>query len=172
MSTPFIAEVRLVGFNFAPADWNFCNGQLLSISQYDALFALIGTTYGGDGQSTFGLPDLRGRIPIHQGSNGVSTYVMGQTGGLENVTITSNAYPLHSHVLSASPNPGTSGSPTGNVAGGLSNAYSASAPSTSLPMNATVLGSAQGSGQPHSNLQPYLTLNWVISLFGVFPSQN
>ena len=172
MSSPYVGEVRLVGFNFAPAGWNFCNGALVSIAENEALFNLIGTTYGGDGQSTFAMPDLRGRIPLHQGSNGISNYVMGQIGGAENVTIASNTYPQHSHVLYASPNPGTSGSPTGNVAGGLSDAYSASAPSASLPMNATVLSSAQGSGQPHSNLQPYLTLNWVISLFGVFPSQN
>jgi microcystin-dependent protein len=173
MSSPYIGEVRLVGFNFAPLDWSFCNGQLLSISENSTLFTLIGTTYGGDGQSTFGLPDLRGRVPVHQGSlPGGGTYVIGQVSGVENVTINFNSYPNHSHALSASSNPGTSSSPNGNVAGTLANSYSAATPTASLAMNAQVLAAAAGSNQPHENLQPYVVLNWVIALYGVYPSQS
>jgi microcystin-dependent protein len=171
MSTPYIGEVRLVGFNFQPSGWNFCNGALVSIAENSTLFQLIGTIYGGDGQNTYGLPNLQGRVPVHFGSNGISNYVMGQTGGAENVTVTQNQYPVHSHTLLASANPGSSSSPTGNVAGGFTDAYSASAPTSAIALNPLSLPSSGGS-QPHENLQPYLVLNWVISLFGVFPSQN
>jgi len=169
MSTPFVGEVRLVGFNFAPAGWDFCAGQTLSIAQYETLFNLIGTTYGGDGQSTFELPDLQGRIPIHQGSNGGITYVIGQTGGVENVTVGINQYPSHNHSLQGSSAPAGVSNPTNATVGSGLKAYSAAPPAT--PMNSAMLGIA-GGGQPHDNLQPFLALNWIISLFGVYPSQG
>jgi microcystin-dependent protein len=169
MSQPYVGQVLLVGFNFAPVDWATCNGALLSISENSTLFNLIGTTYGGDGQTTFGLPDLRGRIPIHQGSNGVSTYVMGATGGVENVTISINQFPTHTHSLLGSAAAGSSGTPTNNVLGGVS-AYTTMAPS--IAMNNSMIGSSGGGNLPHSNLQPFLVLNWVIALYGVYPSQS
>jgi microcystin-dependent protein len=170
MSQPFVGEVRVVGFNFAPVGWATCNGVLQSIAENSTLFNLIGTTYGGDGQQTFGLPDLQGRIPIHQGNNGVSTYVIGQTGGVENVTITLNQFPAHTHALQgSSANAGTN-IPTGNTLGANVSAYSTVAPS--IAMNNAVIGFSGGGSQPHNNLQPYLVLNWIISLFGVYPSQS
>jgi microcystin-dependent protein len=169
MSQPFIGEVRAVGFNFPPVGWATCNGALQSIAENSTLFNLIGTTYGGDGQSTFGLPDLQGRIPIHQGSNGVSTYVIGQLGGVENVTITLNQFPTHTHPLQGSSSVAGSNIPTGNTLGGVS-AYSAAAPT--LALNNATIGFSGGGSQPHDNLQPYLVLNWIISLFGIFPSQS
>ena len=169
MSQPFIGQLLLVGFNFAPAGWATCNGAIISIAENSTLFALIGTTYGGNGQTTYNLPDLRGRIPIHQGSNGVSTYVIGQTGGVENVTITVNQYPSHTHSLQGSSTAGSTSIPTNNVLGAVS-AYTTETPS--IAMNNATIGFSGGGNQPHNNLQPYLALNWVISLFGVFPSQN
>jgi microcystin-dependent protein len=170
MSQPFVGEVRVVGFNFAPVGWATCNGVLQSIAENSTLFNLIGTTYGGDGQQTFGLPDLQGRIPIHQGNNGVSTYVIGQTGGVENVTITLNQFPAHTHALQgSSANAGTN-IPTGNTLGANVSAYSTVAPS--IAMNNAVIGFSGGGSQPHNNLQPYLVLNWIISLFGIYPSQS
>jgi microcystin-dependent protein len=169
MSQPFVGEVRLVGFNFAPAGWLICAGQILPIDQYSTLFNLIGTTYGGDGQQTFGLPDLRGRTPIHQGSSGGSTYVMGQTGGTETVTLNVSQYPLHNHLLMASSNNGTLNTPTNNTVGGL-NAYAGITPVDA--MNSKMLLPSPGNNLPHDNMQPFQVLNWVISLFGVYPSQS
>jgi microcystin-dependent protein len=168
---PFIGEVRLVGFNFAPVDWAICNGQVLAISQNSTLFQLIGTTYGGDGQTTFNLPDLQGRTPIHQGSNGVTNYVIGQTGGVEQVTLNVNQYPAHSHTLYGSGS--TSGgvnNPAGNVPGELANVYSAGTPAGT--MGSSTLSPAAGGNLPHDNLQPYLVLNWIIALYGVYPTQG
>jgi microcystin-dependent protein len=170
MSQAYIGEVRLVGFNFAPQNWAHCNGQQLPISQNNPLFTLIGTTYGGDGTSNFNLPNLQGRIPIHQGSNGVTNYVMGQLGGAETVTIGMTQYPAHNHLLAGSNTAGGSGSPVGNVAGTVPAVYTAAAPST--PMNGNVLGPSGGGNQPHENRQPYLVLNWIINLYGIFPTQN
>ncbi|MGO9775075.1 MAG: phage tail protein [Terracidiphilus sp.] len=170
MSTCFIGEVRLVGFNFAPLDWSFCNGQLVSISSNETLYNLIGTTYGGDGQSTFGLPNLQGRIPIHYGSNGVSTYIIGQSGGVESVTISANQYPAHTHSLIASKNTTGSNTATGNVVNSGLTAYTPDAPNSA--MLAAQVGTNGGGNQPHSNLQPYLALNWVIALYGIYPTQN
>lgn len=166
MSQPFIGEIRLFGGNFAPVGWAFCNGQLLSISQNTALFTLIGTTYGGDGQTTFALPDLRGRLPVHQGGG----FTIGQTGGAEQVTLTTNQVPAHGHAISATSTDGTSADPT-NATWGESDArtYSTSAPDAT--MHASALGAA-GSGQPHDNMMPFATLNFIIALEGVFPSQN
>ena len=170
MSQPFVGEIRLVGFNFAPAGWAFCNGATLAISENDTLFNLIGTTYGGDGQSTFNLPDLRGRTPVHMGQGtGLSNYVEGQTGGVEQVTLTVTQIPQHSHPMLGSSNAGTSNNAANGVPGNGQAVYSANAPT--VAMNAQVLA-ASGGSQPHDNLQPYLVLNWIISLFGIFPSQT
>jgi microcystin-dependent protein len=170
MSQPFVGEVRVVGFNFAPVGWATCNGVLQSIAENSTLFNLIGTTYGGDGQQTFGLPDLQGRIPIHQGSNGVSTYVIGAKGGVENVTITLNQFPTHTHQLLGSATAAGSNIPTNNTLGSSVGIYTTGAPA--IAMNNAMIGSSGGGSQPHSNLQPYLALNWIISLFGIFPSQS
>ncbi len=166
MGQPFIGEIRMFGGNFAPTGWAFCNGQLMAISENDTLFALIGTTYGGDGQSTFGLPDLRGRLPVHQGSG----YTIGELSGSEDVTLTSSQLPQHSHPLACVASNGSLGNPQGNViAGGPLNMYTATAADT--PMGAQIVGNAGGS-QPHSNLMPSLCVSFIISIFGIFPTQN
>jgi microcystin-dependent protein len=169
MSQPYVGQLSLVGFNFAPAGWQMCSGQLLSIAEYSTLFNLVGTTYGGDGVQTFGLPDLRGRIPLHQGNNGTSTYVIGQTGGVETVTVNMSQFPTHTHALQGSSTAASSNLPTGNVLGAVE-AYTTEA--TLLTLNNATIGFSGGGSQPHSNQQPYLVLNWIISLFGVYPSQN
>jgi microcystin-dependent protein len=154
--------------NFAPAGWMFCEGQLLPISENETLFNLIGTTYGGDGQSTFALPDLRGRIPIHQG-NGVT---LAETGGAEEITLTVNQIPAHGHPFLASNSGGTSSNAQGNdicSSPSLNLYLEGQAPDVSL--NPAVVGSAGGS-QPHTNFQPYLCIDFIISLFGIFPSQS
>jgi microcystin-dependent protein len=168
MSQSYVGEVRLVGFNYAPYGWAFCNGNVQSISENPTLFNLIGTTYGGDGQTTYQLPNLQGRIPIHQGSSGASNYVIGQNGGAEAVTIIQGTYPAHSHSIYGTNNLGGSNSAAGNVAAGLGNAYSTETPANA--MNAAALAMSAGSSQPHNNLQPYQVLNWVISLYGVYPT--
>ena len=169
MAQPYVGQLMLVGFNFTPAGWIPCDGRLEPIASFETLFNLIGTTYGGDGQSTFGMPDLRGRVPIHQGDNGGAIYTLGQSGGVESVTLTINQIPQHNHAILCSSNAQNSNDPAGSflaVAG--DHRYGATA---SAPMAAAMIGAAGGS-QPHDNLQPYLALNWVISAFGVFPSQN
>jgi len=171
MSTPYVGEVRLVGFNFAPVGWAFCNGAIQAISDNPTLFNLIGTTYGGDGQTTFNLPDLRGRVPTHMGSNGTNSYVIGQSGGVENVTLTTSTYPAHSHNLYGSSNNGGVSSPGNNVMGKINNVYDAAQPTSGAAMQAAALTSNSG-GQPHDNMQPYLVLNWIIALYGVYPSQS
>jgi microcystin-dependent protein len=170
MSQPFVGEIRLVGFNFEPVGWNFCNGQTLSISENEVLFVLIGTTYGGDGQTTYQLPNLQGRFPIHQGSDGQgNNYVIGQATGVETVTLTTNQIPAHSHPLQATATAGTETSPAGAVwAESALEQYSTVTPTGS--MGAT-LGQT-GGGQPHNNMSTFLTINYIISLFGIFPSQN
>jgi microcystin-dependent protein len=170
MSTPYIGEIRMVGFNFAPVDWAFCNGSLLPISQYEALFNLIGTTYGGDGQTTFALPNLQGRIPFHQGSGSTGNLVIGESSGTETVTLLANQLPTHTHTLSANSSAGTQPS----LAGGFWAQSSLKEYSTESPvhtMAASAVGSSGGS-QPHDNMPPFLTINFVISLFGVYPSQG
>lgn len=166
MSTPYIGEIRMFGGNFAPVGWALCNGQLLAISQNDALFNLIGTTYGGDGQTTFALPNLQSRVPIHQGN----AHVIGEAGGAESVTLTAAQLPAHTHAPQASSNPGTSNSPSANVWAAWSDAqYSTTAPA--VAMAAPALAPA-GGNQPHDNMPPFLGVNFIISLFGVFPTQN
>jgi microcystin-dependent protein len=170
MSQPFVGEVRPVGFNFAPVGWATCNGVLQSIAENAALFNLIGTTYGGDGQSTFGIPDLQGRIPIHQGSNGISNYVVGEKAGVENVTVTLNQFPTHTHSLMGSSADASSNLAGNSVLGGDVSAYTGVAPS--IAMNNAMIGFNGGGSQPHTNLQPYVVLNWIIALFGVFPTEG
>lgn len=170
MSDPYIGEVRMFAGNFPPAGWAFCGGQLLPISQHTALFALIGTTYGGDGQSTFALPDLRGRIPLHYGtstSSGV-TYAIGEHGGAEEITLTVQQIPSHRHPL-ASPAAATAGSPAGNAFGAPAgtNLYAQAEGIADLEGNLPAGGS-----QPHDNMAPYLAVSFIICLEGIFPSQN
>lgn len=165
MAQPYVGEIRMFAGNFAPAGWMFCEGQLMPISENETLFQIIGTTYGGDGQSTFALPDLRGRVPIHQGNG----YVLAETGGAEEVTLTTQQIPVHSHPLVASTAVGSSVSPVGNVlaASGSSNVYRSD--QAAVAMAAQSVG-ATGGSQPHTNLQPYLCVDHIISLFGIFPS--
>jgi microcystin-dependent protein len=169
MSEPYIGQLVLVGFTFPPVGWATCNGAIQSIAENSTLFNLIGTTYGGDGVQTFGLPNLQSRIPIHQGNNGVTTYVIGQQGGVENVTININQFPTHTHPLQGSSTAASSNIPTGNTVGAVS-AYTNTAPT--LALNNATIGNSGGGSQPHNNLQPYLVLNWIIALFGVYPSQS
>jgi microcystin-dependent protein len=151
--------------NFAPAGWQLCEGQLLPISENETLFQLIGTTYGGDGQSTFALPDLRGRLPVHQGNG----FILAETGGSEEVTLTVNQIPAHSHALLASEIAGGVTDPGGNVSGQTGTFDGYQSTEGVLPM-APQSVSAVGGSQPHSNFQPYLCINFIISLFGIFPS--
>ncbi|MDT8439545.1 MAG: tail fiber protein [Wenzhouxiangellaceae bacterium] len=172
MATPFIGEIRLFAGNFAPAGWAFCDGQLLPISENETLFNLIGTTYGGNGQSTFALPDLRGRVPIHFGPGiGLSNRIIGETGGVEQVTLTTPQIPAHNHPLQATSALATVPGPGGAVPAQSRQAgidlYLEDDPSVS--MAPTSIGAVGGS-QPHENMQPYLGMNYIISLFGIFPS--
>lgn len=168
MSNPFIGEIRMFAGSFAPAGWAFCSGQLMPISQNDALFTLIGTTYGGDGQETFGLPDFQGRIPIHQGSG----LTIGESGGTESVTLTTAQIPNHTHVCLAQTAVGSQG-PAGGVWAATANAqiYTTAAPTPGANLNASAIGLTGGS-QPHDNMMPYLVVSFILSLFGVFPSQT
>ena len=171
MAEPFLGQIQLVGFTFAPHNWALCNGQLLSIEQNTALFALLGTTYGGDGVTTFALPDLRGRAPIHQGQGpSLSNYTIGEAGGSEQVTLNVNQIPSHTHQIApaSSTDQQTTNRPAGAypTAGGV---YASNANGSA--MGATT-SAASGGGLPHSNVQPYLTMNYVIALAGIFPSQN
>ena len=164
MANPFIGEVRLVPYNFAPQGWEFCDGQLMSISQNTALFSLIGTIYGGDGQTTFALPDLRGRVPIHEGQ----FTTIGEVLGTESVTISTNQMAVHGHQLHVNGATGTAFSPLGAYLGGAAktNTYGTSG-------DVAMTGSGgTGGGQSHENRQPFLVCNYIISLFGIFPPQN
>jgi microcystin-dependent protein len=167
MAQPYVGEIRMFAGNFAPAGWMFCEGQLLPISEYETLFNLIGTTYGGDGQSTFALPDLRGRIPLHQGNG----FTLAETGGVETVTLTVSQIPAHSHPLLATTNAGDQGSPANNVTAQNTavQLYIEDVPNANGGVQA--VGSTGGS-QPHNNFQPYLCVDFIISLFGIFPSQT
>lgn len=170
MGTPYIGEIRMFGGNFAPAGWMFCEGQLLPISENEALFNLIGTTYGGDGQETFALPDLRGRIPIHAGTGSAgTTYGLSEQGGTESVTLTSAQMPAHAHPLYASPAAADQRNPAG-AQFALPEEPLYASPGASPPnLDAGIVG-AGGGNQPHDNMQPYLCVNFIISLFGIFPS--
>ena len=169
MAQPYVGEIRMFAGNFAPAGWMFCEGQLLPISENETLFQLIGTTYGGDGQSTFALPDLRGRMPMHMGSGGgLSSRTLAESGGVETVTLTTQQIPAHTHVPQGDANSGSSDDPTGRV-WASSSAIQFIAGPTNTTMNNTIMGNTGGS-QPHDNMSPYLVLSFIISLFGIFPS--
>jgi microcystin-dependent protein len=167
MAQPYVGELRIFAGNFAPAGWMFCEGQLLPISENETLFQLIGTTYGGDGQSTFALPDLRGRLALHQGNS----YLLAETGGAEEVTLSINQIPAHSHPMLGSSGNGSQTNPKNNVLASstLAKLYSGEAADTAMAATSIT---AVGGSQPHTNFQPYLCVNYIISLFGIFPSQN
>lgn len=169
MGTPYVGEIRMFAGNFAPAGWAFCQGQTLAISENETLFNLIGTTYGGDGQTTFNLPNLASRLPVHMGSGAGQTWVIGQSGGVEQVTLTSSQMPSHAHPAMCSPSNQGASSPAGAywAASPLYTEYAPSGDGTT--MNAGAIGAAGGS-QPHDNMVPFLVINFIISLFGVFPS--
>jgi microcystin-dependent protein len=171
---PFVAEIRIFPFNFAPKGWAFCDGQILPISQNTALFSLLGTTYGGDGKSNFALPNMQGSAPMHPGQGpGLSLHDLGETGGSETVTLLESEIPSHSHALNAQTTPGNVNTPDPTMTLARSKGGSAYLPSASSlqPMNVQALSPA-GGGQPHNNMQPYLTLNFCIALQGVFPPRN
>lgn len=175
MSDPYVGEIRMFGGNFAPQGWAFCNGQLMPIAENDALFSLIGTIYGGDGQSTFALPDLRGRVPVHQGAGpGLSPYRIGTVCGTEEVTLTPAQTPAHSHPLGAHAGPGTTTAPTGAVPAGTSAGalYTAGGPSGAASMGAEAISPSTGSSQPHENVMPFQCVSFIISLFGIYPSPS
>ena len=173
MATSYVGEIRMFGGNFAPQGWMTCDGQLLSIAENDVLFNLIGTTYGGDGQTTFALPNLSGRVPMHMGQgSGLSSYFIGAQGGVQNVTLTSNQMPVHTHPIVADSNNATATqtSPVNDFYGNASPAKIYSAKTSGLHPMMTL--PAQGGSQPHDNMQPYLAVTYIISLYGVYPSQN
>src|SRR5947209_10428416 len=172
MPEPFVGEIRMFGGNFPPSGWAFCNGQLIPITENDTLFNLIGTTYGGDGQETFALPDLQSRVPIHQGTgaDGI-TYQLGEQGGVESVTLTTQQIPIHTHSMIATTGLGAAPSPAGNILAQCAAVKMYSGAAATTPLNNQTITPAGGS-QPHENLQPYLAINFIISLFGVFPTQN
>lgn len=169
MTQPYISEIRMFSFDFPPRGWAMCAGQLLSIAQNQALFSLLGTTYGGNGVTTFALPDLRSRVPLHMGQHGGSNYVPGQQGGTESVTLTSNQLPQHTHSMLATATP-TTGDPAGALLASptAGKPYRSGSPSAQL---ATSVG-VTGGNQPHPNIQPYLTVNFAIAIQGRFPSRN
>ncbi len=174
MSEPFLAEIRIVGFNFAPRGWAQCDGQILPINQYQSLYSLLGTTYGGDGRTSFALPDLRSRLPMHTGSNGtVANHTLGEKSGQENQILTEAQIPSHTHSLRARDAGGNSGSPVGHAIAreGLgmgTNDFRTSPPNVNMRAGAI----ASAGGQGHPNVQPYQVLNFVIALTGLFPSRN
>ena len=175
MGEPFVGEIRMFAGSFAPAGWAFCAGQLMPISQNETLFNLIGTTYGGDGQSTFALPDLQGRVPLHAGQGpGISqNYQLGETGGVESVTLSVQQIPTHTHAfLCNAANTGNVGTPQGNFLATLPTGKMYTADSTPKVQLAPAALATVGGSQPHENLQPYLCISFIISLFGVFPTQN
>ena len=168
MAQPYVGEIRMFAGNFPPVGWMFCEGQLLPISENETLFQLIGTTYGGDGESTFALPDLRGRIPMHQGNG----FILAETGGAEEITLTVSQIAAHSHPFLASNDTATGDSPNGALLAATNTAKkvyaAASSPTTPFAPSVTPTGGSQ----PHTNFQPYLCVNFIISLFGIFPQQN
>lgn len=190
MDSPFLSMILLWACNFAPNGWAFCQGQLLSISQNAALFSLLGTTYGGNGQTTFGLPDFRGRIPVGAGQGpGLGNYLIGQISGTENVTLTINQMPLHTHPVSLSVSVSVSNAAASNStpaannslaamndpdSGDAINSYGTGTPNTPINTGATASGNtgAAGGSQPHSNMQPYLVVNYIIALQGIFPTRG
>lgn len=174
MAEPFLGQIQAFGFQFAPRGWALCNGQLLPIAQNTALFALLGTTYGGNGQTTFALPDLRGRVSVHQGQGpGLSSYTMGESAGTETVTLLASQMPAHQHTVTFLTNSSEGGvnSPAGAYFGKTDPGVYSAAHDNTLTGPQPPSGISGGS-QPHGNIQPYLTINWCIALQGIFPSQN
>ena len=172
MSEPFVGEIRMFAGNFAPNGWAYCDGQLLAVSQNDALFSLYGTIYGGDGRTTFGLPDLRGRVPIHAGSGpGLSTRNLGAKAGAENVTLTTNQLPSHTHPVKGTNDAGNSTEPAGRLPASSTtiDLYVSTAPT--VDFNASAVPAVGGSSS-HNNLMPYLCIHFIIALFGVYPSRS
>jgi microcystin-dependent protein len=173
MGQPYVGEIRMFGGSFPPNGWAFCNGQTLAISEYDVLFQLIGTTYGGDGEQSFNVPNLNGRVPLHQGTLTGTTYTMGETAGSESVTLTTQTIPNHSHPLLGTTDVASVNPSTNNVlaatTGATTLAYGTDNPKITLP--AGVISNV-GGNQPHENMQPYLCVSFIISLFGIFPSQT
>lgn len=170
MAQPYIGEIRMFGGNFAPAGWMFCEGQQVPISENEALFQLIGTTYGGDGQEYFNLPDLRGRVPIHWGTLTGTTFPIAAAAGYEQVTLTSQQMPVHTHPWAANTAPGADITPTNNVFAGSPNVRLFREGTASTPMSPLAMGQGVGGSQPHTNFQPYLCVDFIISMFGIFPS--
>jgi len=170
---PFVAEIRIFPFNFAPKGWAFCDGQILPLSQNTALFSLLGTTYGGDGKSNFALPDMQGNAPMHPGQGpGLSLHDLGETGGSETVTILDSEMPTHSHTWTASNQDSTSQSAAGQLmAGGVGGIAMYAAPASPVQLSSNAVAPA-GGDQPHNNMQPYLTLNFCIALQGVYPPRT
>lgn len=175
MSEPFLAEVRIVGFNFAPRGWAFCDGQILPINQNQSLYSLLGTTYGGDGRTTFALPDLRGRTPIHFGSSNGTTHTLGQKGGEETHTLSAAEMPQHRHPFEATNDAATSGVPGGNVlatpSASIGLIYSEPSATLDAKLNTGAIPNT-GGGQAHNNMQPTLVVSFCIALQGLFPSRN
>jgi microcystin-dependent protein len=169
MAQPYVGEIRIFAGNFAPAGWEFCEGQLLPISENETLFQLIGTSYGGDGESTFALPDMQGRLPVHMGNNQGTSYIIAEKAGTEQETLTSNQIPNHTHNFQVTTDIGNVPSPSGSIIGVSTKAKIFFADPPVVNFNANDIGPSGGS-QPHSNFQPYLCLNFIISLFGIFPS--
>ena len=173
MADPFIAEIRIFPFNFAPTGWAWCNGQLIPISQNTALFSLLGTTYGGNGINNFGLPNMQASAPMHpQQGPGLSSHDLGETGGTENVTLLQSEVPLHTHALNASTQPGEDPSPAGEALARSTGAslYQTDSATRQVQLAASAVGVTGGSA-PHNNLQPYLTLNFNIALQGIYPTR-
>lgn len=170
MADPFIGEIRMGGWNFAPLGWAFCDGSLQSIAQNDTLFVLIGTIYGGNGQDTFALPDFRGRVPVHLGTNLGNTYPIGQVAGSETVAVTANQMPAHTHNVPSSSSSATSTDPSGRIPAASSATPYAAATATGA-FGSSMVGNSGGS-QPHENMMPFQCVTFVISLFGIFPSRN
>ena len=174
MSDPFIAEIRIFAGNFAPRGWAFCNGQLLAISQNTALFSLLGTTYGGDGRTTFGLPNLQGRAPMHPGQGpGLTPRSLGELAGSNSVTLIASEMPSHTHAMMAVPSPASARAPSDSTLARSrnGNAYQTQAAQNITTMAPTAITTAGGS-QPHNNLQPFLTLTFIIALQGIYPARN
>ncbi|MHB8271965.1 phage tail protein [Bradyrhizobium sp.] len=167
MAQPYVGEIRMFGGNFAPAGWQFCDGTLLPISEFETLFNLIGTTYGGDGQSTFAVPDLRGRVPIHQGNG----FTLAETGGAEEITLTVQQIPAHSHAFFGSSDLANSANPATSLVARSPQVNMFINANPSAAMSPQFLSNTGGS-QPHTNFQPYLCISFIISLFGIFPSQT
>ena len=171
MAIPYIGEIRMFAGNFAPIGWFVCDGRLLPISEYETLFQLIGTTYGGNGQDNFALPDLRGRVPLHFGNGGGGSYTVGETGGVESVTLTVQQIPGHSHLVGVSTEAANQTAPAGGVLAQSATVdlYVEDTPLVAMAASAV---SSVGGGQAHTNMQPFTCVNYIISLFGIFPSPN